>query len=87
MRDPHAHRPGVAIASIEEGLLPLNQWSLQFHDRIAYHDYEGIALDLSERDRLIADMGDRKVMMLRNHGILTAGLKNPAGEAFTLMFM
>lgn len=81
----HTHTvAGVAIASIEEGLLPLNQWSLQFHDRIAYHDYEGIALDLSERDRLIADMGDRKVMMLRNHGILTAG--RTVGEAFTLMF-
>ena len=81
----HTHTvAGVAVSSLEEGLLPLNQWSLQFHDRLAYHDYEGIALDLAERERLVADLGDRNAMVLRNHGLLTCG--RSVGEAFTLMF-
>ena len=81
----HTHTvAGVAVSSLEDGLLPLNQWSLQFYDRIAYHDYEGIALDLAERERLVADLGAKKVMILRNHGILTAG--RTVGEAFALMF-
>ena len=80
----HTHTTaGVAVSSLEEGLLPLNQWSLQFHNRIAYHEYEGIALDLDERERLVADLGDRNVMILRNHGLLTCG--RSVGEAFTLM--
>lgn len=80
----HTHTvAGVAIASMEEGLLPLNQWSLQFHNRTAYHDYEGIALNLEERARLVRDLGDRKVMILRNHGMLTCGAT--VGEAFILM--
>ncbi|MGR3465580.1 class II aldolase/adducin family protein [Limimaricola sp.] len=70
----HTHTvAGVAVSSVEEGLLSLNQWSAQFHDRVAYHDYEGIALDLGERERLIADLGPRNVMILRNHGMLTCG--------------
>ncbi len=80
----HTHTvAGVAIASMEEGLLPLNQWSLQFHNRTAYHSYEGIALDLEERARLVRDLGDRKAMILRNHGLLTCGAT--VGEAFILM--
>ena len=70
----HTHTvAGVAVSSQEEGLLPLNQWSLQFYDRIAFHDYEGIALDLEERERLVADLGNRDTMILRNHGMLTCG--------------
>jgi ribulose-5-phosphate 4-epimerase/fuculose-1-phosphate aldolase len=81
----HTHTvAGVAISSMEEGLLPLNQWSLQFHNRLAFHDYEGIALDLDERERLVADLGERNVMVLRNHGLLTCG--RTVGEAFALMF-
>ncbi|WP_163269358.1 class II aldolase/adducin family protein [Chelativorans alearense] len=81
----HTHTvAGVAVSSMEEGILPLNQWSLQFFNRIAFHDYEGIALDLSERERLVSDLGDRKVMILRNHGLLTCG--RTVGEAFALMF-
>ncbi|MCV0378514.1 class II aldolase/adducin family protein [Nitratireductor sp.] len=81
----HTHTvAGVAISSMEEGILPLNQWSLQFHNRIAFHDYEGIALDLDERERLVADLGDRNAMILRNHGLLTCG--RAVGEAFALMF-
>jgi ribulose-5-phosphate 4-epimerase/fuculose-1-phosphate aldolase len=80
----HTHTvAGVAVSSQEEGLLPLNQWSLQFTDRLAYHDYEGIALDLDERARLVADLGDKYVMVLRNHGMLTVG--RSVAEAFKLM--
>lgn len=81
----HTHTvAGVAVASIADGILPLNQWSMQFHNRVAFHDYEGIALDLGERERLVADLGDRNVMILRNHGLLTCG--GTVGEAFALMF-
>lgn len=81
----HTHTvAGVAVSSMKEGILPLNQWSMQFYNRVAFHDYEGIALDLSERERLVADLGDHKTMILRNHGLLTCG--GTVGEAFTLMF-
>lgn len=70
----HTHTvAGVAVSSQEEGLLPLNQWSLEFYNRIAFHDYEGIALDLDERERLVADLGGLNTMILRNHGMLTCG--------------
>lgn len=71
----HTHTvAGVAVSTLEEGLMPLNQWSLLFHDRVVYHDFEGIALDLEERERLVADLGDTaKVLILRNHGLLTVG--------------
>ena len=77
----HLHsRAGMAVAALEEGLLPLNQISMQFYNRIAYHDYEGIALDLDERERLIASMGEQNAMILRNHGLLTVG--RSVAEAF-----
>jgi ribulose-5-phosphate 4-epimerase/fuculose-1-phosphate aldolase len=80
----HTHTvAGVAVSSQQQGLLPLNQWSLQFTDRLAYHDYEGIALDLDERSRLVQDLGDKFVMVLRNHGMLTCG--RSVAEAFKLM--
>lgn len=70
----HTHTvAGVAVSSVKEGLLSLNQWSAQFHDRIATHDYEGIALNLEERARIVADLGDKWVMLLRNHGVLCLG--------------
>src|SRR5216684_7857025 len=80
----HTHTvAGVAVSCQKQGLLPLNQWSMQFTDCLAYHDYEGIALDLDERARLVADLGDKFVMVLRNHGMLTAG--RSVAEAFKLM--
>ncbi|RVU19411.1 class II aldolase/adducin family protein [Methylobacterium oryzihabitans] len=80
----HTHTvAGVAVSCQEEGLLPLNQWSMQFAGRLAYHAYEGIALDLAERERLVADLGDKPVMVLRNHGMLTCG--RSVAEAFKLM--
>jgi ribulose-5-phosphate 4-epimerase/fuculose-1-phosphate aldolase len=81
----HTHtRAGVAVSCLEEGLLPLNQFSLFFYGRVAYHGYEGIALDIDERERLVGDLGDKSVMILRNHGLLTAGRNVP--EAFQLMY-
>ena len=81
----HTHtKAGVAVSCLEEGLLPLNQFALQFHNRLAYHDYEGIALDLAERARLVDDLGDKWSMILRNHGLLTCG--KTVGSAFNRMF-
>ena len=81
----HTHtRAGVAVSSLEEGLLPLNQIALQFHGRVSYHDYEGIALDLDERERIVASLGDNPALILRNHGLLTTGAS--AAEMFNNMF-
>jgi ribulose-5-phosphate 4-epimerase/fuculose-1-phosphate aldolase len=80
----HTHTvAGVAVSCQKQGLLPLNQWSMQFTGCLAYHDYEGIALDLNERERLVGDLGDKFVMVLRNHGMLTCG--RSVAEAFKLM--
>jgi len=81
----HTHTvAGVAVSSLASGLQPCNQWALQFHQRVAYHDFEGIALDHAERERLVADLGDTKrVMILRNHGLVTLG--RTVAEAFILM--
>jgi ribulose-5-phosphate 4-epimerase/fuculose-1-phosphate aldolase len=80
----HTHTvAGIAVSCQKQGLLPLNQWSMQFTGCLAYHDYEGIALDLDERQRLVADLGDKFVMVLRNHGMLTCG--RSVAEAFKLM--
>ncbi|RML68430.1 Aldolase II super protein [Pseudomonas syringae pv. syringae] len=71
----HTHtRDGIAVSAQKDGLLPISQHSIAFSGRVAYHGYEGIALDLSERERLVADLGDKSVMILRNHGLLTGGV-------------
>lgn len=81
----HTHsRAGVAVSSMEEGLLPLNQIALQFYGQVAYHDYEGIALDLDERARIVASLGDKPVLVLRNHGLLATGAS--AAQMFNTMF-
>ena len=70
----HLHTDqGVAVAAQTEGLLPLTQHALIVLPRLAYHDYEGIALNLDERERLVADLGDKTLMLLRNHGTLAVG--------------
>ena len=70
----HTHTvAGIAVACLEEGLLPLSQKSMRFYKRIAYHDYEGKADDLDERSRLARDLGPHNVMILRNHGLLACG--------------
>ncbi|HKT55067.1 MAG TPA: class II aldolase/adducin family protein [Caulobacteraceae bacterium] len=81
----HTHSPaGMAVSAMAEGLLPLTQNAMLFYDQIGYHDYEGIALDLDEQDRLVRDLGSFNAMILRNHGLLTAG--RSIAEAFNAMF-
>lgn len=82
----HTHTvAGVAVSSLAGGLQPCNQWALQFHNRVAYHDFEGIALNHEERERLVADLGpDLRALILRNHGLVTLG--RSVAEAFILMF-
>lgn len=81
----HTHTlAGMAVAAQEQGLLPLNQMSMEFYGGIAYHDYEGIALNLNERERLVRDIGDKDVMILRYHGLLTVG--RTIAEAFLNMY-
>ena len=82
----HTHTAaGVAVSAQEEGLIPISQQALVIANRVAYHDYEGVALVESERVSLARDLGDRDVLILRNHGLLTAG--RTVGEAFWLMMM
>lgn len=77
----HTHsRYAMAVSALECGLLPISQMALQFYDRVAYHDYEGVSLELEEREHLRTDLGNRKVMLLRNHGLLTVG--RTVAEAF-----
>src|SRR5499433_4144915 len=70
----HLHTDyGIAVSAQKKGLLPLSQQSMVALASIAYHDYEGLALDEEEKPRLVADLGDKKYMILRNHGLLTLG--------------
>ncbi|WP_457302618.1 class II aldolase/adducin family protein [Phyllobacterium sp. P5_D12] len=81
----HTHTAaGVAVSCLEEGLLPLNQTALLFYGNVGYHEFEGIALDPGEQERLVADLGKNQSMILRNHGLLTVG--RSVGEAFSLMY-
>ncbi|MFM8819504.1 MAG: class II aldolase/adducin family protein [Phenylobacterium sp.] len=81
----HLHSDqGAAVSSQREGLLPLSQHSLICLPHLAYHDYEGIALNLDERERLVADLGDKTLMLLRNHGTLALG--PTAAECWNGMF-
>ncbi|HET8608121.1 MAG TPA: class II aldolase/adducin family protein [Burkholderiales bacterium] len=80
----HTHTvAGMAVSAMKCGLLPVAQTSMRFAE-IAYHDYEGIAINLDERERLVQDLGDHEGMILRNHGLLTTGASIP--EAFNNMF-
>ena len=77
----HTHtQAGMAVSAQKQGLLPLTQHALKFYGHLAYHGYEGIALDLDERERLVHDLGEHQCMILRNHGLLAAGRTIP--EAF-----
>lgn len=70
----HTHTgDGIAVAAQQRGLLPISQHALRFYNKVGYHDYEGIALELAERERLIRDLADHPVMILRNHGLLATG--------------
>jgi ribulose-5-phosphate 4-epimerase/fuculose-1-phosphate aldolase len=81
----HNHtRAGMALSILEEGLLPLTQHAMAFYGMVAYHDSEGFAIDLSERERLARDLGDKPVMILRNHGVLVVG--KTIGQTFAMMW-
>lgn len=81
----HLHTPdGQAVSAMAEGLMPHTQTGMIARHDIAYHEYEGIATDLEERERLIADMGDKSVMILRNHGTLAIG--KTVGECFLRLY-
>ena len=81
----HTHtKSGVAVSAQAEGLLPLSQTSLFPYATLAYHDYEGIALNEDERPRLVADLGNSNAMILRNHGLLTTG--STIADAFLMMY-
>lgn len=70
----HTHTAaGMAVSCQKDGLLPMTQLALKFYNNIAYHGYEGIALNLEERERIIADLGNHNAMILRNHGLLVGG--------------
>ncbi|MBU6272737.1 MAG: class II aldolase/adducin family protein [Betaproteobacteria bacterium] len=69
----------MAVSALPEGLLPITQTAMRF-DKVAYHDYEGVAVDPGERGRLVRDLGDADLMFLRNHGVLTVG--RSIAEAF-----
>lgn len=81
----HTHTPaGTGVATQKQGLLPLTQHALAVIAHTAYHDYEGIATDLDERERLVRDLGDNRLLVLRNHGLLTVG--RTVAEAFVWMY-
>jgi ribulose-5-phosphate 4-epimerase/fuculose-1-phosphate aldolase len=76
----HTHSlAGMAVASLKRGLLPMTQTAMRFA-KVAYHDYEGVVLDIEERERLLKNLGDCEVMLLRNHGPLAVG--RTVAEAF-----
>lgn len=81
----HVHSlNGVAVSAQKKGLLPLSQHAILILSSLAYHDYEGVALNHDEKPRLVRDLGARKLLMLRNHGLLTVG--ETCADAFTSMY-
>lgn len=81
----HTHTvAGMAVAALECGLLPLSMYALGFDGEVAYHDFEGPSLDLDERARLGTDLGNKNILILRNHGLLTCG--ETVAQAFVRMY-
>jgi ribulose-5-phosphate 4-epimerase/fuculose-1-phosphate aldolase len=81
----HTHtKSALAVSAQAGGLLPISQISLFPYSSLAYHDYEGIALNEDEKTRLVADLGDKNFLILRNHGLLTVGPTIP--DAFLFMY-
>src|SRR5947207_12733373 len=82
----HLHTEGgIAVSAQKDGLLPISQQAMFPSASLAYHDYEGLALNEAEKPRLVSDLGDKKNMILRNHGLLTIG--STVAEAFLAMFL
>jgi ribulose-5-phosphate 4-epimerase/fuculose-1-phosphate aldolase len=81
----HVHSVnGVAVSAQDDGVLPLSQHSIFVLASLGYHDYEGVALEEDEKPRLVRDLGDKRFLMLRNHGLLTVG--RSVAEAFVAMY-
>ena len=81
----HTHsEAATAVSALAEGLLPLSQFAMRYQGHMGFHGYEGVSIDVDERLRLAADIGPHKVLLLRNHGVLTVGRTVP--EAFILMY-
>jgi ribulose-5-phosphate 4-epimerase/fuculose-1-phosphate aldolase len=81
----HVHSVnGIAVSAQEGGLLPLSQHAMFVLGSLAYHDYEGVALEEGEKPRLVRDLGSRRNLVLRNHGLLTVG--RSVAEAFVAMY-
>ena len=81
----HLHTPaGQAVAAHQDGLLPLTQTAMLVLGDLAFHDYEGVAVDHDERERIVADLGDKSAMLLRNHGTMAVG--GNVGECFLKLY-
>src|SRR5215468_9020580 len=81
----HTHTTeGVTVACAEHGLSPHNFYGAQLYGQVAYHDFEGISIDLAERERLVKSLGDKNYMILRHHGLLACG--ETAAAAFFRMY-
>jgi ribulose-5-phosphate 4-epimerase/fuculose-1-phosphate aldolase len=81
----HLHTvDGAALSARREGLLPLTQHAMIIGQELAYHNYEGVVLDMDERERLVANLGDKHLMILRNHGTLAVGPN--CGAAWLLIY-
>ena len=81
----HTHtRAGTAVSALADGLMPLSQTAMRFAGHLAYHDYEGPAFNSGERERLVADLGTKNAMILRNHGLLVCAPSIP--QAFNLIY-
>lgn len=76
---------GIAVSAQAEGVLPISQHSIFVLSSLAYHDYEGVALNDDEKPRMVRDLGDKRFYMLRNHGLLTVG--GSVGQAFVAMYL
>lgn len=81
----HSHSEyGMAVSALRDGLVPMVQDAMPFFEQVAYHDYEGLSTNVDERTRLAASLGDKNVLIMRNHGLLTCGAS--VGEAYVLMY-
>jgi ribulose-5-phosphate 4-epimerase/fuculose-1-phosphate aldolase len=81
----HTHTvAGMAVAALQDGLLPISMYALGYYQRVAYHDFEGPSLELEERQRLACNLGNKNALILRNHGLLTCG--ETVAQAFVRMY-
>ena len=81
----HTHTvAGMAVAALDCGLLPISMYALGYYESVGYHDFEGPSLELGERERLAANLADKNVFVMRNHGLLTCG--DSVAQAFVRMY-